>query len=113
MGAARSPMPVNEAIKSIQADLSQTFNQDLRFSETFGDTVINFPKEKVVAIMSHLKTRHQFIMMLDICGVDYPQRTKRFDVVYHLYAPSTKARLRLKTEVGENETIDTVTSVWR
>ncbi|MDZ4677565.1 MAG: NADH dehydrogenase (quinone) subunit D [Oligoflexia bacterium] len=104
---------MKEILKRIQEDLSRNFQQELKFSESFGDFVINFPKEKVVPLMKYLKERHKFDFMLDLCGVDYPNRTKRFDVVYHLYAPSTKARVRLKTEVGENETIDSICTVWK
>jgi NADH-quinone oxidoreductase subunit C/D len=104
---------MNEIQTSIHRDLSQSFNQELKISEAFGDVVIEFPKEKVISLMAHLKSRHHFEFMMDICAVDYPAREKRFDVVYHLYAPSTKARLRLKTQVGEGETVDTVTSVWK
>jgi NADH-quinone oxidoreductase subunit C/D len=84
---------MNEIQTTIHKDLSQNFNQELKISESFGDSVIEFPKEKVIALMGHLKTRHNFEFMMDICAVDYPTRQKRFDVVYHLYAPSTKARL--------------------
>src|SRR6185436_3076443 len=38
---------------------------------------------------------------------------KRFDVVYHLYDPSTKARVRLKTQVGDGEAIQTATDIWK
>jgi hypothetical protein len=51
---------MNEIQTSIHKDLSQSFNQELQISESFGDTVILFPKEKVIPLMSHLKTRHHF-----------------------------------------------------
>ena len=51
---------MNDIVKAIQSDLSQTFNQDLKFSESFGDVAIEFPKEKLVPLMTHLKTRHRF-----------------------------------------------------
>src|SRR5262249_48854936 len=40
-------------------------------------------------------------MMVDLCGVDYPGREPRFDVVMHLYSIHLKHRLRLKTRVGD------------
>jgi NADH-quinone oxidoreductase subunit C/D len=104
---------MNSIQKTITADLSQTFNQELKLSESFGTTVIEFPKEQVVHLMRYLKEKHHFDFMLDICGVDYPERQKRFDVVYHLYSSSTSARLRLKTQVGEHETIDSICHVWK
>jgi len=54
-----------------------------------------------------------FNFLTDICGVDYPDREKRFEVVYHLYSIGRNTRLRLKTAVGEGEALSTVESVWK
>src|SRR5262249_22316022 len=40
----------------------------------------------------------QLEQLVDICGVDYPERAKRFDVVYHLLSPRKNRRLRVKCE---------------
>ncbi|MCC6278311.1 MAG: NADH-quinone oxidoreductase subunit D [Oligoflexia bacterium] len=100
-------------ISVLQKDLSEKVGAKLEFTRAFGDDVVSFPKEKLLPMMTHLKERHGFQFMLDICGVDYPNRAKRFDFVYHLYAPSSKGRLRLKTQVGETETIESLTPVYR
>ena len=44
----------------------------------------------IVAVVTFLRddAQCQFISIIDICGVDYPSRAKRFDVVYHLLSPS-------------------------
>ncbi len=54
----------------------------------------------------------RFVCFTDICGVDYPQREKRFEVVYHLLSPSINARVRVKAPVGEGETIPSVIEVF-
>lgn len=97
--------------KSIETDLLQTFNGKCTFA--VGDFVVEVHKEKIVDVLRFLKTKHHFDFMMDLCAVDYPTRQKRFDIVYHLYAPSTKGRVRVKTQVGEGETIDSVVSVWK
>jgi NADH-quinone oxidoreductase subunit C/D len=43
----------------------------------------------------------QFDLLMDVAGVDYPDRAERFDVVYHLYSVPRNARLRLKVRVAE------------
>src|SRR5262245_53092452 len=57
-----------------------------------------------------------FDMPVDLCGVDYPQRTPRFEVVLHLYSVSKRHRVRLKARVGDAEgdgaEIDTVADIW-
>lgn len=54
-----------------------------------------------------------FEMCLDITAVDYPMRPRRFDVVYHFYSLSKGHLLRVKAAVGEHETIESVTPVWK
>lgn len=48
-----------------------------------------------------------------ITGVDYPEKDKRFDVVYHLYSITKNYRLTLKVSVGEDESIPSVTAIWK
>jgi len=57
-----------------------------------------------------------FDMAVDLCGVDFPDRIPRFEVVLHLYSVAKRHRLRLKSRVGDaegdNAEIDTVADVW-
>ncbi len=56
----------------------------------------------------------RFDMLLDICGVDYPDRDQRFEAVYHLYSVPRGERLRLKVPVSESDPrIPSVVPVWR
>ena len=48
---------------------------------------------------------------MDITGVDYPDRTKRFDVVYHLLSMYQNHRIRLKISIRENEAAHSIVSV--
>ena len=49
----------------------------------------------------------------DLCGVDWPGRTERFDVVYNLYSVSHNSRLRLKVRLKEDElSLPSVTGIW-
>src|SRR5258706_7067515 len=43
----------------------------------------------------------KFEVLLDICGVDFPEREKRFDVVYHLLSVRLNQRIRVKLETNE------------
>jgi NADH-quinone oxidoreductase subunit C/D len=70
-------------------------------------------KEKIVDVLQALKTQHGFTMPLDLFGVDYPRREKRFDVVYQLYSLQKNERVRLKVPVGDGEAVPTATGVYR
>ena len=53
-----------------------------------------------------------FVNLTDICGVDWPSREKRFDVVYHLLSPVLNNRIRVKTQVGEQDAIESAVGVF-
>jgi NADH-quinone oxidoreductase subunit C/D len=56
----------------------------------------------------------QFDMMLDLCGVDFPDREERFEAVYHLYSMQRGARLRLKVPMREDDvTLPSMTRLWQ
>lgn len=50
--------------------------------------------------------------LVDIAGVDYPEREKRFEVVYMLLSFKHNARMRVKVATSENEPVPSVTSVF-
>ena len=53
-----------------------------------------------------------FKVLLDICGVDYPEREKRFEVVYHLQSLRLNQRIRVKIMCGEGDIIPSVSGVF-
>ncbi|MEI6397262.1 MAG: NADH dehydrogenase (quinone) subunit D [Pseudomonadota bacterium] len=57
--------------------------------------------------------KNQFPYLLDVCGVDYPGRDKRFEVVYHFLNPDTNRRLRMKAKVDEGDNIPSLTPVYK
>ena len=53
-----------------------------------------------------------FEVLIDICGVDYPEREKRFDVVYHLLSPRRNQRIRIKCEIDEDTAVPSAVEVF-
>lgn len=53
-----------------------------------------------------------FINLIDVCGVDWPSRERRFDVVYHLLSPKHNIRVRLKTQTDEETPVPSVVDVF-
>jgi NADH-quinone oxidoreductase subunit C len=80
-----------------------------------GDLTLLVPAEHIVEVVSFLKRDEQcrFFGFIDICGVDYPSRPKRFDVVYHLLSPRLNQRVRIKVQTDENTPVPSVTGVFR
>lgn len=97
-----------EAIKN---DLSRFPEVDL--FEAVGDQVLLISRDNIIPALRILKANGHFDFLMDICGVDYPTREKRFDVVYHLFSSKDSARLRIRVMLGEGEVIETATTVWK
>lgn len=57
--------------------------------------------------------KKQFPYLLDVCGVDYPERDKRFEVVYHFVNPDNNQRLRMKSRVNDSDEIPSLTPVYK
>lgn len=101
-------------LENIKQILSAKFDvTKFKFTHAVGDDMIELPKEVVPAVLLHLRDTGSFDFLMDICGVDYPNREKRFDVVYQLFSSKDSSRLRLKAQVGEGEAIGTALNAWR
>ncbi len=76
-------------------------------------SVITTP-ENIIELLSALKDDENcgFFSFIDICGVDWPARAARFDVVYHLLAPIKNLRIRIKVQVGEDQAIPSATAIF-
>jgi NADH-quinone oxidoreductase subunit C len=53
-----------------------------------------------------------FKILVDVCGVDYPERERRFDVVYNLLSISHNHRIRVKVRVSEDEPVPSVAPLY-
>jgi NADH-quinone oxidoreductase subunit C len=60
-------------------------------------------REQISRVLRLLRDdgRCRFEVLIDICGVDYPERAERFDVVYHLLSPRLNQRIRVKLSTDE------------
>ncbi len=56
--------------------------------------------------------RCDFAVLIDICGVDWPQRAKRFDVVYQLLSLTRNRRVRLKVQTDEDTPVPSAVGLF-
>ncbi len=68
----------------------------------------------VARVLRRLRDDPQFAftILIDICGVDWPQRVKRFDVVYHLLSITRNRRVRVKLETDETTPVPSAVGVF-
>ncbi|WP_146588948.1 NADH-quinone oxidoreductase subunit C [Puniceibacterium confluentis] len=78
-----------------------------------GELTINVAPSNVRGLVEFLKTDNtcRFTSLVDITAVDYPERAKRFDVVYHFLSMYQNHRVRLRVSIREEEMVPSVTSV--
>ena len=69
---------------------------------------------KIVQVLIALRDDPElsFVQLVDLCGCDYPERPRRFDVVYHLLSLSKNHRVRIKVQANEDEAVPSVSSVF-
>jgi NADH-quinone oxidoreductase subunit C len=79
-----------------------------------GEVIADAGRDGLVALMTTLRDdpRFAFEQVMDICGVDWPDRAERFDVVYNLLSVSLNQRLRLILTTDETTPVPSVHSVW-
>lgn len=71
-------------------------------------------RDRLLALMTTLRSdpRFAFEQCMDVCGVDWPERAERFDVVYNLLSVSRNDRLRVIVGTDETTPVPSVTAVW-
>jgi NADH-quinone oxidoreductase subunit C len=79
-----------------------------------GELTVTVEAARVLEILAFLRDDPacEFKILVDICGNDWPQRAKRFDVVYHLLSLTRNMRIRVKTELGEGEAVKSSIGIY-
>jgi NADH-quinone oxidoreductase subunit C len=69
-------------------------------------------RESLVETCRTLRDRFEYQQLMEIAGVDYPQRAERFEVVYHLLSLTRNHRIRVRVSTDEDQPVPSVTSLW-
>jgi NADH-quinone oxidoreductase subunit C len=79
-----------------------------------GELTIRVQASTIARVLTYLRDdpNCQFKLLVDLCGVDYPEREARFEVVYHLLSPRQNHRIRVKVATDETTPVPSVTSVF-
>jgi NADH-quinone oxidoreductase subunit C len=99
---------MDDELNKLGSDLSGQLGSKLTgFAVNHGELTIGVARDQIKDVMTFLRDdeAYRFGCLVDICGVDYPEREERFDIVYHLLSPWKNLRLRVRV------TTDAVTAV--
>lgn len=86
----------------------------VKSSIAFGELTVVVSRDEIVKVLTTLRDDPalQFEILIDICGVDYPERSERFDVVYHLLSPRKNHRIRVKLTTDEHTPVASAIPVF-
>ena len=97
-----------EALTELGEHIAKQMSDAVRKYEVrHGELNIYAERDQIVALATFLKRDPMclFEMLIDICGVDYPQRNQRFDVVYHFLSMRMNQRVRVKVKTDEETAV--------
>ncbi len=79
-----------------------------------GEVVVEAERRGLLSLMATLRDDPRFAQeqVMDICGVDWPERPERFDVVYNLLSVSLNQRIRVIVNTDETNPVPSVHTVW-
>lgn len=80
--------------------------------EQHGEIVLTVQREKIEDALRLLRDEHEYQQLMEMAGVDYPQRPERFEVVYMLLSLTKNHRVLVKVNTDEIKPVPTVTTLW-
>ena len=97
---------VRETLKAALGDML------IASKEQHGEIVFGVERERIEDALRLLRDEHEYQQLMEIAGVDYPDREERFEVVYMLLSLTKNHRIMVKVRAAENTPVPTVTTLW-
>jgi len=80
--------------------------------DAHGELSVTVERTALAGAMETLRDRFAYQQLMEIAGVDYPERAERFEVCYHLLSVTKNHRLRVKVQADEDKPVPTLTHIW-
>ncbi|HPQ51481.1 MAG TPA: NADH-quinone oxidoreductase subunit C, partial [Alphaproteobacteria bacterium] len=79
-----------------------------------GELILGVTREGLLAVMAYLRDdpESRFAQLIDVCGVDYPDRPERFEIVYQLLSIKHNRRVRVKITTDEDTPVASVSALF-
>ena len=106
---------MNEALQELGEHILGALPEEVSSAEVVRDElVLQVKRGAIVKVLTFLRddTNCQFRQLVDVCGVDYPEREQRFEVVYHLLSLHQNQRIRVKLSTDEETPVPSATGVF-
>jgi NADH-quinone oxidoreductase subunit C len=106
---------MNEALKELSDYIAAAVGSRILGCEVrLGELMLRVERSAILKVLKFLRddANCQFKMLVDICGVDWPERPERFDVVYNLLSLKQNQRIRVKVSTDQDHPVPSVTSLF-
>ena len=105
---------MSEALKELGEHISDSCADMVKsFHVKHGELTLLAERDSILRLSKFLKDDNQcvFETLIDICGVDYPERSQRFEVVYHFLSMRLNQRIRVKVSTDESAAVPSLTGL--
>jgi len=104
---AAPPVPVDAGLEAVACLAGVTAAR-----RALGELEVHVAAADAYALFHQLRDEFAFAQVMDICGVDYPERAARFEIVYNLLSVTRNERLRVVVAASEISPIASVSTLW-
>jgi NADH-quinone oxidoreductase subunit C len=103
-----------DGLKALADALAAAFPNEEKGTVVGGELTLTVKRESLVKIATFLRddAAMLFKILVDVCGVDYPERPERFEAVYHLLSTRHNQRIRLKVITNETTSVPSLVDVF-
>ena len=107
------PAPRISSNEGVKGELSAALGEMLvEAHEEHGEILLTVKRAAIEDALRLLRDEHDYQQLMEIAGVDYPQRPERFEVVYMLLSVTKNHRVMVKVSASEKTPVPTVTTLW-
>ncbi|MFD1694134.1 NADH-quinone oxidoreductase subunit C [Roseibium aestuarii] len=106
---------MDETLKDLAEHITLSLGGAVLSSKVeYGELTIEVGLSDLLEVIRFLRDNSscKFVNITDVCGVDYPARDKRFDVVYHFLSPVQNQRIRVKVATDEETPVPSITGLF-
>ncbi len=106
---------IDQALKELGERISTALEHEVIATEiAYGELTVLVRADQIEKVLTFLRDDQEcrFKCLMDVCGADYPERSSRFDVVYHLLSPHLNQRIRVKVQTNADTPVPSATDVF-
>jgi NADH-quinone oxidoreductase subunit C len=106
---------MEDKLKALAEHLSAALSEAVIAGEIrYGELCVRVERTRLPDVLRFLRDDPQclFTVLCDVCGVDFPDRPLRFEVVYNLLSLRHNSRIRLKVETDEEQPVPSATGIF-